>query len=333
MVAVVLLALGFWSMRQTRLSRDERDSVLRDQAARNRSDLDREYARYVRAAFLAWKAGDTKAAGESLEAATKVARMGMESTDFAHDYLARLLADQRLSIVCPAGPVTALAVSPDGTQIATGHPDGTIALWESATGNAIASIRGHEHPVTHAALSRPGELLTADSLGDSKSWSLGPTGLKAGPKLPMTVPAAAGVECLVRQGSIAFTGGEDGVVRVWNTPSDSPLCQTIAFPDPLLAAGVHPESDRIVAIAREDVLQSFQGIARQPALSMGQHRFRALRFTLEGQLLGVEIQNHKATVCEIDTEVREKPRAATGPSCRSSNRSRTVLPWAAIDCR
>ena len=45
-------------------------------------------------------------------------------------------------IVCPAGPVTALAVSADGSRLASGHADGTLAVWDRATGKQLGAVEG-----------------------------------------------------------------------------------------------------------------------------------------------------------------------------------------------
>src|SRR5580704_13273185 len=47
--------------------------------------------------------------------------------------------------------VTALAFSVDGKQLASGHDDGVLRLWDAATGKKIAEWTGHERSVSAIA--------------------------------------------------------------------------------------------------------------------------------------------------------------------------------------
>ena len=82
-------------------------------------------------------AGTRGPRSDALERVRSANRMLMERTEFVHDYLARLVKTDQLTIVCPAGPVTALAVAPDGKRLASGHADGTLAVWDRATGKQL----------------------------------------------------------------------------------------------------------------------------------------------------------------------------------------------------
>ena len=308
-VATVLLAVGSWSQYQTRQAKSDRDVVLRDQAERTRTDQRREYARNVREAFLAWRAGDTKGATDYLDAAQRIARTGGEPTDFAHAYLTRLVAAERLTIVCPAGAVTALTVSPDGTRIVTGHADGTIAVWDR-TGVSVTSVHGHDRGVAHAAFPEPGLLMTADALGHGKSWVVGPGGLVQTPK-SLDVPAAPDTPlCIVRHGTALFTAGDDGVVRVWDASDESQVLPALDFPSPVVSLAVHPEGGRFVVATPQPVVVPFSGTAPQIAIATDPRQFSSLRFPTEGPVIGVANADRGAVACETTTRVQEKLSAA-----------------------
>jgi WD40 repeat protein len=91
-----------------------------------------------------------------------------EREDAAHLYDCATGEDKRL-----AGHrdfVSGLAFSPDASILATGSMDGTIRLWNVATGKTVASLPGHMQETTDVAFSPDGRTLA--SLGQSESLKL-----------------------------------------------------------------------------------------------------------------------------------------------------------------
>ncbi len=73
-----------------------------------------------------------------------------------------------------AGPVTALAFSPDGKILASGSADRTIRLWRPQTRRSAAIVlRGHREPVTVLAFSPDGKVLASGSTDQTvRLWDL-----------------------------------------------------------------------------------------------------------------------------------------------------------------
>lgn len=216
-IALSVTLLGTWNGYRTssRLAQSQTalGTVVRDQEGRNRADRQREYAGYTREAFLAWRGGNTEAAADALEFARRTSATLKEPPDFAHDYLARLVKERRLMIVCPAGPVTALAVSPDGARLASGHADGTLAVWDRATGKQLGSVEAHAGEVSHVAFALGGKLVFTLGRAELLGWSAG-DGLVAAPEPHRTL--GTNITCLVAapDGSAVFAGdGAGGVHR------------------------------------------------------------------------------------------------------------------------
>jgi WD40 repeat protein len=66
-----------------------------------------------------------------------------------------------------------LAWNHDGTRIATGAEDGSIALWEPQSGRQLVRMEGHESPVMALAFSHRGDLLASGSWDTSlRLWDV-----------------------------------------------------------------------------------------------------------------------------------------------------------------
>ncbi|MEZ6130493.1 MAG: WD40 repeat domain-containing serine/threonine-protein kinase [Planctomycetaceae bacterium] len=83
--------------------------------------------------------------------------------------------------------VTAITVSDDSLTVATGSKDGYVALWNTADGKLLASVRAHDEKslVTGMAWLGANQLLTVGVDGEIRSWdvSLSTTGETATMKL------------------------------------------------------------------------------------------------------------------------------------------------------
>ena len=222
-IAVFFFALWVWSRYESRLNTNQ-ENTRQEPTDHLTADQQRDYANNVRQAFLAWRAGDNKAASEALEAARRLARTAGEPTDFAMEYLAGLVAAPRLHIVCPAGAVTALAVSTDGSRLASGHADGTLALWNRATGDLLGSVKAHDSEVTHIAFALAGRrLMTVAQVrtGEetARGWAVSATGQITAAREPHRM-LGQNVGCIAvsPDGNTVYAGTRSGELRQIHLP-------------------------------------------------------------------------------------------------------------------
>jgi hypothetical protein len=89
-----------------------------------------------------------------------------------HDY-EQLCRFDRSRLAQSHGEVTALAMTPDARQLASGGADRTVLVWNVRTGQARHVLRGHKAAVTALAWRADGlRLLSGDRDGQLKYWDL-----------------------------------------------------------------------------------------------------------------------------------------------------------------
>ena len=71
------------------------------------------------------------------------------------------------------GSVRCVALSPDGSRLATASNDRTARLWDAASRKQLSVLRGHGDSLTSVAFSRDGSrLATASDDGTARVWEV-----------------------------------------------------------------------------------------------------------------------------------------------------------------
>jgi len=112
------------------------------------------------------------------------------------------------------GLVKSLAITPDGRLLVSASYDGTLRVWDVATGEAIRVLKGHSGTVNSVAVSPDGQLAISASSDETIGiWNLS-TGQSVG-SLQRHSRGVRGVS-ITPDGHHIISTSWDGTLRVWN---------------------------------------------------------------------------------------------------------------------
>jgi WD40 repeat protein len=145
--------------------------------------------------------------------------------------------------------VWAVAISPDGTWLASGGIDGTVRIW-GADGTARRVLTGGE-PIAAVAISPDGTWLASGGEDTVRIWNADGTSravLTGHAGLDVGVMAIA----VSSDGAwLATAGGDDGTVRIWAADASNSSCNTaIRIGGDVLASAWFPRSTDLCVAAQ-----------------------------------------------------------------------------------
>lgn len=121
--------------------------------------------------------------------------------------------------------VFGLATTPSGARIVTGGEDGSVAIWNTQTGELLHRTTGHMGRVNRIAMSPSGEwFVTASYDKTARVWNTG-TG-KPLRELKGHMGELRNVE-VVADGRWVVTASFDKTVRIWDVNLGEPLLRTL----------------------------------------------------------------------------------------------------------
>jgi WD40 repeat protein/serine/threonine protein kinase len=181
--------------------------------------------------------------------------------------------DEEVRLVIDTGLLWDVAFSPDGNRIVGGRDDGTVKIWDAASGEEVRTFKGHLGPVLSVAFSPDGnEILSGSADGTLKLWE-----------------ATTNSEGLTIQGhgsqvtSLAFTtdgkrfvsGGAEHPLNVWDTKSGQKVLtlkgHTVGIHDALTSVCFSPDGKWIVSCGGDNAVKVWNSTSGNEVLALKGH--------------------------------------------------------------
>lgn len=233
--------------------------------------------------------------------------------------------------------VQALALSPDGTLLASGGFDKSIRLWQLPTGQRLGMLTLHTDTVLALAFSPGGQLLVSSSIHDPiVLWDV-----NRGQERNTLVGHGGRVDALAfsGDGTTIASGSADLTIRLWDGGTGAPLHTLMGHTQPISAVAFSPDGSTLASSSWDGTVRLWSLRTRKEKRSLGIHgaRVNACVFSPDGKLLatgGDRIQlwsprtgKEIATLVGHSSAVLSLAFSADGNLLASSSLDGTIVLW------
>ncbi|KAH7886378.1 hypothetical protein F5I97DRAFT_1270746 [Phlebopus sp. FC_14] len=209
--------------------------------------------------------------------------------------------------------IYSVAVSPDGTLIASGSKDTSVRIWDVATGSEVSHlVRQHRLPVRCVVFSPDGRrIITGSQDATVRVWDLESVGSMGARRLHKGLVSHVAFS---GDGRRVISGGFDRTVRIWCSETGRALIEPLLLEKEVHSAVFSPDDKRILAVDKEGAIFAWDAVTREALMATPEDN--PSQFVTEGPLIldGRWIRDTRTdrVVCALPNMSPAKARASRG---------------------
>jgi WD40 repeat protein len=217
-------------------------------------------------------------------------------------YLHRLCRQDQATFTGHTGGVIALALSPDGETMASGSFDGSVRLWDRATGKQRLCLKPGFGEARSVAFALPRPLLACG--GANGNVVIADTESGRTVMVLHGHTAAVTSVAFARNGRLLVSGSNDGTARIWDTTTwKTRVVLPVHVKRGVWTVAFSPD-DTLLAIGSDDgAARLWNTTTWQPVRSLSGHESYvfALAFSPDGKTLATAGGDKTAILWEVGT--------------------------------
>jgi len=250
------------------------------------------------------------------------------------------IADQsEATLAGHEGAVVSLALSPDGTRIASGSAGNTVRLWDAASGELLTTLTGHENWVLSVAFSPDGKRIASGSVDNTvRLWDAASgeplVTLEGHEDAVWTVAFSA-------DGSRIASGSVGGIVRVWDAAAGELLATLAEHEYAVSSVAFSPDGSRIASGSEDNDVRVWDAVSSELLATLEGHAswVSSVAFSPDGRRIASGSADEKvllwdatsgellATLAGHEKAVRSVAFSPDGTRIASASEDRTVRLW------
>ncbi|KAH6696713.1 WD40-repeat-containing domain protein [Leptodontidium sp. MPI-SDFR-AT-0119] len=240
--------------------------------------------------------------------------------------------------------VTSVAFSSDGKQIVSGSDDGTVRLWDAATGHQVLPIlEGHISGVSSVAFSPDGTQIVSGSSDETvRLWDAA-TGQQALPALEGHILWVSSV-AFSPDGTQIVSGSYDKTIRLWDAATGQQILSILKGNiSGVSSVAFSPDGTQIVSGSSDHTVRLWDaatGKQVRPALAGHTSWVSSVAFSPDGTQIVSGSSDHTVRLWDAATGQRVRPIleghtdivgsvafSANGKQIVSGSRDKTIRLW------